>query len=93
MLSPICSTDPESIYQVAKARGMDLVTITDHDAIDGVLELVERHPGDCFTGVEITTVFPETGCKLNVLVYGFTAAEFAEMRRLALVGSVTAKML
>ncbi|MCA9729304.1 MAG: glycosyltransferase [Candidatus Eisenbacteria bacterium] len=82
LLSPICSTDPESIYQVAKARGMDLVTITDHDAIDGVLELVERHPGDCFTGVEITTVFPETGCKLNVLVYGFTAAEFAEMRRL-----------
>ena len=28
---------PEGVYRLAKARGMDLVTITDHDQISGAL--------------------------------------------------------
>ena len=35
---PECATPPEEVYELAKARGMDFVTITDHDTIDGVLE-------------------------------------------------------
>ena len=30
-----CFADPLAVYQSAKARGMDLVAITDHDSIDG----------------------------------------------------------
>ena len=40
-----CYSNPEDVYLVAKARGMDLVTITDHDSIDGCLELLARRPG------------------------------------------------
>src|SRR3990172_60481 len=51
-------SDPEEIYRLAKARGMDLVTITDHDSIDGCLELLDRHPDreDFIVGEEIECV-------------------------------------
>src|ERR1043166_2304343 len=34
-----CYSPPIEVYRRAKARGMDLVTLTDHDSIDGCLEL------------------------------------------------------
>ena len=37
-----CYSDPDAVYAAAKARGMDLVTITDHDSVDGCLEFLER---------------------------------------------------
>ena len=36
---------PEEVYRLAKERGMDFVTITDHDSIDGCLALLDRQPG------------------------------------------------
>ena len=39
---PECATPPEEVYELAKRRGMDFVTITDHDTIDGCLELADR---------------------------------------------------
>jgi hypothetical protein len=36
-----CST-PQQLYQLAKKRGMDLVTITNHDSIDGCLSFLEK---------------------------------------------------
>ena len=32
---PECATPPEEVYELAKRRGMDFVTITDHDTIAG----------------------------------------------------------
>jgi len=40
-----CYSAPQDVYRVAKARGMDLVAMTDHDSIDGALELLDRGPG------------------------------------------------
>jgi len=60
---------------------MDLVTITDHNTIAGVLELKARYGGEILMGVEATTYFPEDGCKLHVLVYGFEERQFAEINR------------
>ena len=39
-----CYADPVAVYRTAKARGMDFVTITDHDSIDGCLELLDGCP-------------------------------------------------
>ena len=39
-------TEVEEVYRRAKARGMDFVTITDHNTIEGAWQLVERHPED-----------------------------------------------
>ena len=70
-------TEPEAVYAMAKAQGMNFVTITDHNSMEGVLKLKERHPDDVFTGVEATAYFPEDGCKVHVLVWGLDEAEFA----------------
>lgn len=75
-------TDPEAIYRMAKSRGMDYVTITDHNRIDGSLLLRENHPDDTFTGVEFTTYFPEDGCKVHILVYGLDRDDFDELQRI-----------
>ena len=32
-----CYTEPQTLYRLAKKRGMSLVTITDHNVIDGCL--------------------------------------------------------
>jgi len=77
-----CYTTPEMVYQQAMRKGMAFVTITDHDCIDGTMELHARHPNQTFTGVECTVSFPHEDCKLHVLVYGLEAAEFATLNRL-----------
>lgn len=74
--------DPENVYRMAKANGMDFVTITDHNTIDGVLSLQKRHPDDVFTGVEVTTYFPEDGTKIHVLVWGLDRRQFTEIERI-----------
>ncbi len=58
---------PEQLYRLAKSRGMDLVTITDHDSIAGVLTIADRD--DVIIGCEITATFPEDRavCQIGVL--------------------------
>ena len=72
-------TDPISIYKKATAAGMDFVTITDHNKIDGVMLLREKYPLKVITGVETTTYFPEDGCKIHVLIYGLDSKQYDEI--------------
>jgi glycosyltransferase involved in cell wall biosynthesis/predicted metal-dependent phosphoesterase TrpH len=72
-------TEPENVYHIAKSRGMDFVAITDHNTIKGALELKARHPEDVIVGVELTTYFPDDGCKVHVLVWGITEEQFAQL--------------
>lgn len=67
-----CYSEPEAVYAAAKARGMDVVTITDHDSIDGCLEFLGRHPNadDFFISEEIECRFPGNGLKVHIGAYG-----------------------
>ena len=47
-----CYSEPAEVYRTAKSRGMDLVTITDHDTIEGALQLA--HLPDFIIGEEVT---------------------------------------
>ena len=38
---PESYSEPERVYDQARARGMDLVTLTDHDTIDGAQALIK----------------------------------------------------
>jgi glycosyltransferase involved in cell wall biosynthesis len=69
---PECYSEPEGVYDMARARGMDLVTITDHDTIKGALTLAERGFEGFIVGQEATVFFPEDKCKLHVLIWGLT---------------------
>jgi len=65
---PECATDPLEVYELAKARGMDFVTITDHDTIDGALALA--HLPDTFISEELTASFKGEPQAVHVLCYG-----------------------
>lgn len=68
---PECATEPEEVYELAKRRGMDFVTITDHDTIDGALEIADRP--DVFISVELTARFKGEPQAAHVLCWGITA--------------------
>lgn len=65
---PECATPPEEVYALAKRRGMTFVTITDHDTIDGCLELAGRP--DCFVSEELTARFAGEPQAVHILCYG-----------------------
>jgi predicted metal-dependent phosphoesterase TrpH len=81
-----CYSSPEAIYQHAKARGMDLVTITDHDSISGCLHFLDKFPEkndqDFIIGEEVTVQLPEFKSKIHVAVYDITEAQHREICRL-----------
>ena len=76
---PESVTDPVRLYEALRAAGMDFVTITDHDSIDGCLAIADR-PG-VFLGEQVTAHFPEDRCKIHVLVWGLTEAQHGEIMR------------
>ncbi len=65
---PECATPPQEVYELAKRRGMDFVTITDHDTIEGVLQIA-GHP-DVFISEELTARFRGQPQAVHVLCYG-----------------------
>ncbi|HEX4406249.1 MAG TPA: glycosyltransferase [Polyangia bacterium] len=75
---PESFAEPIMQYELCKSRGMSLVTLTDHDTIDGGLQLVDRP--DFFLSEEITAVFPENGCVMHVLAWNITQAQHDEIQ-------------
>ncbi len=71
---------PEGVYRRAKARGMDLVAITDHDSIAGALTIADRP--DVIVGSEVTGVFPDDGVRVHLGVLGVNETQHAEIQRL-----------
>jgi glycosyltransferase involved in cell wall biosynthesis len=78
---PESFSKPAGVHAQAKSRGMDFVTITDHDSVDGVAEIL--HLPDVFAGEEVTCYFPEDGCKMHVLVWGLTRDDHAALQAVA----------
>lgn len=71
-------TDPERVYRVCKARGMDLVTISDHNTVEGALRIAHRP--DVFLSVEVTTQFPGEDIPLHVLVWNLTEEDHRDLQ-------------
>jgi glycosyltransferase involved in cell wall biosynthesis/predicted metal-dependent phosphoesterase TrpH len=69
---PECATEPEEVYELAKRNGMDFVTITDHDTIEGALSIA--HLPDVFISEELTVSFKGEPQAVHVLCYGITGA-------------------
>jgi glycosyltransferase involved in cell wall biosynthesis len=76
-----CYTSPEDVYRRAMARGMDLVTITDHDTIQGALEIAHHGP-HVFLSEEISARFPDNGCIVHVLAFDISEAQHDEIQRI-----------
>jgi glycosyltransferase involved in cell wall biosynthesis len=77
---PESYTRPEDLHRKLKERGCDFVTITDHNRIDGCLAIADRP--DVFISEEVTTYFPEDGCKIHLLVWNLTERQHQEIASL-----------
>src|SRR6266403_228642 len=67
---PDSYSDPRELHRQLIERGMDFVTITDHDTIDGCLAI--RDLPNTFISEQVTTYFPQDPCKIHILVWGIT---------------------
>jgi predicted metal-dependent phosphoesterase TrpH len=79
-----CYSHPADVYRTAKARGMDVVTITDHDSIAGCLEFLSGNPGvtDFFVSEEVSCRFPGADIEVHLGVYGMTERLHRELQPL-----------
>jgi predicted metal-dependent phosphoesterase TrpH len=81
VLNRICResyNDPLEVYKTLKRRGMDLVTVTDHDSIDAVEPL--RRLADFFLSEEVSCS-TEHGTHLHMGVYGIAERDHIELQR------------
>jgi glycosyltransferase involved in cell wall biosynthesis len=74
---PDSYSDPKQLYELLRKRGMDYVTITDHDSIDGCLEIA--HLPRSFISEQVTTYFPDDACKLHILVWGISEQQHRDI--------------
>ncbi len=74
---PDSYSDPKQLYEQLRKRGMDYVTITDHDSIDGCLEIA--HLPRTFISEQVTTYFPHDACKLHILVWGISEQQHGDI--------------
>lgn len=77
---PDSYSEPARIYEKLRERGMDFVTITDHNQIAGCLEIADR-PG-VFLSEQVSTRFPDDRCKVHLLVWGLSEAQHREIHAL-----------
>src|ERR1700690_803148 len=73
-----CYSPPEDLYATLKRRGMDLITLTDHDSIEGCEPL--RRYADFFVSVEATCTMP-SGTRIPVRVFDITDRQDIEIQR------------
>jgi glycosyltransferase involved in cell wall biosynthesis len=71
-------TRPERVYETCLRRGMTLVTITDHNTLDGALRIADRP--NTFLSEEVTTRFPEDDVPLHVLVWDLTEEDHRDLQ-------------
>ncbi len=71
-------TEPRRVYDVCRTRGMTLVTISDHNTLEGALRIGDL-PGT-FLSVEATTRFPEDDVPLHVLVWDLTEEDHRDLQ-------------
>ncbi len=67
-------TDPVELYHAQRARGMDFVTITDHNTLAGSLAIA--HLPGTFLSTELDSWFPEDGVRVHVVALGIDEATF-----------------
>jgi len=74
---PDSYSDPKELHQQLLKCGMDYVTITDHDTIEGCLRIADLP--HTFISEQVTTYFPQDQCKLSILVWGVSEQQHREI--------------
>jgi glycosyltransferase involved in cell wall biosynthesis/predicted metal-dependent phosphoesterase TrpH len=78
--APESFTEPREVYRLCRERGMDFVTLSDHDTVAGGLEIA--HLPGTFLSEEVTVEFPEDGCEIHCLAIGISEAQHRDIQEL-----------
>jgi glycosyltransferase involved in cell wall biosynthesis/predicted metal-dependent phosphoesterase TrpH len=88
---PECATPPQEVLELAVKRGMDFVTISDHDTIGGVLQIADDPR--VFISEELTTWFRDEEQAVHVLCLGITPDDHERLQANARDVEVVAEYL
>ncbi len=78
--SPESFTPPELVYELAVKRGMDFVTITDLNTIEGAMSIA--HLPGTFVSEEVCTFLPGSRASIHVLLFDITPEQHDEISRI-----------
>ena len=77
---PASVSDPKELLSKLRRAGMDFITFTDDDTIDGCLEIAGER--GVFLSESVTATFPEDGVRVSLLVWGITESQHHEIQQL-----------
>jgi glycosyltransferase involved in cell wall biosynthesis len=77
---PDSYSDPRRLYERLREKGMTFITFTDHNRIDGCLEVIDLP--NTFISEEVTARFPDDQVKVHLLVWDITEIEHREIQQL-----------
>jgi glycosyltransferase involved in cell wall biosynthesis/predicted metal-dependent phosphoesterase TrpH len=75
---PDSYSDPKELYAQLLKRGMDYVTLTDHDTIEGCRQISDLP--HTFISEQVTTYFRHDACKLHILVWGISEQQHRDIK-------------
>ncbi|MEI8233830.1 MAG: glycosyltransferase [Verrucomicrobiota bacterium] len=75
---PDSTSDPLTLYRRLRRAGMQFVTLTDHNSIEGCLAIAGQ-PG-VFLSEQISSLFPEDRARVELLAWGITEAQHREIQ-------------
>src|SRR5438874_1068718 len=74
---PDSYSDPKELHGQLLKRGMDYATITDHDTIEGCLQIA--HLPRTVVSEQVATYFPHDACKLHILIWGISEQQHRDI--------------
>ncbi len=77
---PDSYSHPRELYRRLRRAGFTFFTLTDHNRIEGCLEVADE-PG-VFISEQVSARFPEDRCRVDLLVWGITEAQHREIQPL-----------
>jgi len=80
-----CYVHPDEVYKIAKKKGMDFVSITDHHSIEAALDLDSKYP-DIIIGEELEVKASDDGHIIHILVYDINEKQHNDLADLAKIG-------
>lgn len=85
---PVTSLQPIKLYQIAKQKGMDFVTFTDHDTL-AAYSSMRMKMDDLVKGVEIRILDREiVGHTIHINVYELDNWQLAKLEEIAAIGDL-----
>ncbi|MEI6416285.1 MAG: glycosyltransferase [Verrucomicrobiota bacterium] len=77
---PASMSEPRELYKKLRQAGMDFVTFTDYDSIEGCLEIADFD--GVFLSEQVSAVFPEDGCHVTLLVWNINEEQHRMIQQL-----------